>query len=131
MLAGCNHFLASLSFADVTSEYTVMAEDVGTRLIVVRGCRAVAYLAAIDRNLDGQPDGLLHLWVAGHHRGKGVARKLVTAARKRFPITSIVGPLNEQRGAAKFVAAVAPDLPVTGRDPSLERRLAEAQAKME
>ena len=67
----------------------------------------------LDRDLDGQPDGLLHLWVAGHLRGRGIAAQLVATARDRFPITSIVGPLNEQRGAAKLAAAVAPDLPVT------------------
>jgi len=111
-LAGVNHVLNALAYADVTCSYAPTAEDVGARLILVRGGRAVGYAAVIDGDGDGEPDALLHVWVAGYHRRRGVGRDLVQAARERWPIVSVVGPLNTLRGASKFAATVAPDLPV-------------------
>jgi ribosomal protein S18 acetylase RimI-like enzyme len=109
--------LSTLTFADVTTEYAPTDEPpASARLIRVQKGYAVASLLVVDRDLDGEPDGLYHVWVAGRHRGQGIARHLVETARERWPISCIVGPLNRERGAARFAAAVASDLPVSRRD---------------
>lgn len=112
-LVGVNHVLSCLAYADVTSEYTPLDETVGTRLIYVRGGCAVGCLIATDRDNDGEPDGIYHVWVAGRSRRKGIASALVASARERFPISHVIGPLNTQRVASKVAAAIVPDLPVS------------------
>ena len=91
-----------------------LSDIAASRLILVRNGRAVGYLAAVDRDGDGRPDSLLHVWVAGHYRRRGIARELVKAARERWPIASIVGPLNPLRTSAKVASAVASGLEIAG-----------------
>jgi GNAT superfamily N-acetyltransferase len=116
VLAGVNHFLTALCLADVTSEYPSFTEvdPLFAKLILVRDGRAVAFLTVANTRGD-RFDGLQYVWVAGNLRGQGVGAELVAAARAGFAIRCVVGPLNEQRGAAKFAATVAPDLPVTAQ----------------
>jgi GNAT superfamily N-acetyltransferase len=118
--------LSTLTFADVTAEYAPTDEPpASARLIRVQHGYAVASLIVVDRDLDGDPDGLYHVWTAGRHRGQGIARHLVETARERWPVACVVGPLNSQRGAAKVAARLAPDLPVQ----VTWRALAEEQSK--
>jgi GNAT superfamily N-acetyltransferase len=66
------------------------------------------FLILYDRDKDGTPESLAHIWTARTWRRKGVATKLLEAARERFTITRIEWPATED--GLPFLRARAGDL---------------------
>ncbi len=121
--AWLREMLSTLAFADVTTVAAPLNEPAqSVRLIHIKDGYAIASLLLVDADRDGHPEGLYHLWVAGEHRQKGIASRLVAVARKRFRLTHIVGPLNTTRAYVQATMKAAPGLPIS-TDPSPARVL--------
>lgn len=57
-----------------------------------------------DRDEDGEYESIAHMWTASAWRRRGIARRLITEARDRFPITNVEGPYTADSNA--FLHAV-------------------------
>jgi hypothetical protein len=68
----------------------------------------VSFAILHDRDSDGQPESLSHLWTASSMRRKGAARQVVDMAREWYPLRLVEGPITDV-GVA-FVRAVVPEL---------------------
>lgn len=66
------------------------------------------FLVVHDRDGDGQYESIAHMWTASAWRRRGVAAQLVNAARDRFPISDVEGPITGNGTA--LLASVADDL---------------------
>lgn len=62
-----------------------------------------------DRDEDGEYESLAHLWTAPAWRRRAIGTSLVRAARERFPVSQLEGPLTD--GGRLLLEACAPDLP--------------------
>lgn len=69
----------------------------------------VGFLIVADRDGDGQPESLAHLWVARQMRRSGHAARLLAEAEQRFPKLGTVEPPVTDDGRA-FLRAASPRL---------------------
>lgn len=74
----------------------------------------IGFVIVQDRDEDGECESVAHIWTARAWRRRGIARRLLTEARTRFPISAVEGP-NTQDGDALLAACPAPP-PDTGTD---------------
>jgi len=56
-------------------------------------CNLIGFVILQDRNKDGRYESLAHLWTAQIARRKGVASRLLAAARETFPLTTVEWPV--------------------------------------
>lgn len=68
----------------------------------------VGFMVVHDRDDDGAYESIAHLWTAAAWRRRGIAEKLINAARDAFPIKSIEEPITSSGRA--LLTSVAGDL---------------------
>lgn len=67
------------------------------------GGRLAGFVVIYDRDEDGAYESVGHIWTAAAWQRRGIARRLLTEARSRFPITSVEEPYT--RAGAAFLNA--------------------------
>jgi hypothetical protein len=71
-------------------------------------CSLVGFLILQDRNEDGCYESLAHQWTAQNARRKGVAARLLAAARSAFPLTTAEMPFTD--GGLELIKAHWPEI---------------------
>jgi ribosomal protein S18 acetylase RimI-like enzyme len=59
------------------------------------GANVAGFVVLHDRDEDNRYESIAHLWTAKAARRKGVARRLVNEARRKFPLKRIESPTEE------------------------------------